>query len=472
MRFIGREHELDILEKMYQRNDFQMMILYGRRRIGKTTLLNRFSEGKAAIRYTGTESKDIFNLKELGEAVLKYFGTASAGISFDSYAGIFSYISESVKHSEEGRRHLIIIDEYPYIAQMAPEISSLLQREIDREWSSLNIMLVLCGSSIRFMEDGVLSERSPLYGRRTGQLDLMPFDYADSARFVPDYSPEDKAIVYGVTGGVPKYLSVLDSQLTLRENLAGQFFAPDGYFYEEPANMLRQEFRDISLYFSIISVIAKGAVQMHEISSKTGLDTPKLAQALRRLEDVRIIKKDVPILNEKNRKLSQYAIRDGMFRFWFRFVAGASTAVEQGYGAQFFENAVLPLIHDYMGLEFENICRQYVLKRYMCSESGIFITDIGKWRGTDPLLKCPSDIDIVGINAMMKNAVIGECKYKNEPVGKEEYETLIDRARLLAPYHVDRFMLFSLSGFTGWLTENASANTELIDIEKIYNLQK
>ncbi len=130
-----------------------------------------------------------------------------------------------VKASDQAERHLIILDEYPYLAENASELASVLQREIDHEWSKLNIMLILCGSSITFMEEEVLGEKSPLYGRRTGQMDLLPFDYLTSARFVPDYTEEEKAVVYGITGGVPKYLAVLDPARTLKENIEDNFFS-------------------------------------------------------------------------------------------------------------------------------------------------------------------------------------------------------------------------------------------------------
>ena len=198
MKFIGRSAELSALDRMYGKNSFEMMILYGRRRVGKTTLLNQFAEGKNVLFYTGVESKDSENLIEFGRAVFSYFSNVNAaGIEFRSYQDVLAYITDSVKRDTSGKREVIIIDEYPYIAENAPELASLLQREIDREWKDLNIMLILCGSSIAFMEEDVLGQKSPLYGRRTGQIDLQPFDYLTSAEFVPAYTPEEKAIAYG-----------------------------------------------------------------------------------------------------------------------------------------------------------------------------------------------------------------------------------------------------------------------------------
>lgn len=471
MKFIGRRQELNSLEKMYNAEGFQMLIVYGRRRVGKTTLLGKFSEDKDPLFYTGIESKDDENLRELGSTVFSYFNAENVGVDFKSYADVVKYITTGIKADKTSSKHLIIIDEYPYIAENATEFASVLQREIDHEWKNLNIMLVLCGSSITFMEEHVLGERSPLYGRRTGQMDLLPFDYLTSSEFVPGYSQEDKAIVYGITGGVPKYLASIDPRKSLDENIVDQFFDASGYFYEEPKNLLRQEFRDVSLYFAILNAIGDGCNKISEISSKTGFDTSKVTQALKKLEAVRIVRRDVPIINEKNKKLAQYVLSDGMSGFWFRFVSKAGMAVERGYGKQYYENNVKPFLHDYMGPIFETICQEYVLREGMSGEYGHMLTQTGKWRGNDPVKRCPADIDVVGIDAISKTAVIGECKFKNSAFGKNEYETLRDRSRLISPYTVERYLIFSLGGVTKWVLEQHEPNVEIVSMEKLFSLE-
>ena len=469
MRFIGRMQELNTLERMYSKAGFQMLVMYGRRRVGKTTLLSKFAENKNPVFYTGIESKDEENLRELGSTVFSHYSPGNAGVVFRSYTDVVRFITSSVKADKTGGRHLIIIDEYPYIAENAKEIASVLQREIDHEWKNLNIMLVLCGSSITFMEENVLGEKSPLYGRRTGQMDLHPFDYLTASEFVPDYSPEDKATVYGITGGIPKYLAAVDPGLSLEENIVNQYFDASGYFYEEPKNLLRQEFRDVSLYFSILSAIGSGYTRISEIASRTGFDTPKVTQALGKLEAVRIVRRDVPILNEKNRKLAQYVLTDGMFAFWFRFAAKAGMVIERGYGEQYFANNVRPFLHDYMGLVFEKICQEYVFRVGMSGEYGQLLPRTGKWRGKDPVLKCPSDIDVVGVDDISRTVVIGECKFRNVSFGKEEYETLLDRGRLIQPYNVVKYLIFSLGGVTKWVSEQEDPRVEVVSMTKLFS---
>lgn len=470
MSFIGRKHELAALERMYQKSSFQMMIIYGRRRIGKTTLLNEFSKDKEPIFYTGIESKDDSNLREFSEVVFRHYNPEASAPMFDSYAGIFSYITAEEKKRGQTGRLLIIIDEYPYIAVNQPELASILQREIDQEWNDMNIMLVLCGSSITFMQDEVLGEKSPLFGRRTGQLDVLPLDYLTSAEFVPDYTPEEKAVVYGVTGGIPKYLAMFDPALSIDENITNEFFMTSGYFYEEPQNLLQQEFRDVSLYYAIVNAIGGGSTHVNEISQKTGFDTAKVSQALRRLESVRIIRRDVPILNEKNKKLTQYVLNDGMFRFWFRFVSRGISAIERFAGEKYYQTMVKPFIHEYMGPVFEGICQEYLFRSAISGRSEFFFNRVGKWRGTDPVKKCPADIDVVALDDSTRTAVIGECKFKNAAFGKEEYETLLDRGRLVKPFDVRKYVIFSLGGVTDWVSDKLQDNDQVqsVSMDEIY----
>jgi hypothetical protein len=192
---------------------------------------------------------------------------------------------------------------------------------------------------------------------------------------------------------------------------------------------------------------------------------------LKKLEAVRIVERIVPILNEKNKKLAQYTLLDGMLRFWFRFVSKAAMAIERGFGEQYYDNNVKEHIHDYMGLVFETICQEYVFRKGITGEYGSTLTLIGKWRGNDPVRKCPADIDVVGIDAAGKTAVIGECKYKNSAFGKEEYEVLLDRGRLIRPYTVKKYLIFALSGVTKWVSEQQDPEVEIVSMSKLFDLE-
>ena len=250
-----------------------------------------------------------------------------------------------------------------------------------------------------------------------------------------------------------------------------EFFEPSGYFYEEPMNLLRQEFRSPSLYSSLLSAIASGATRIKEMQDKTGFDSAKIVQALDELLKIRILYKDIPLLNEKNKGLQQYRLKNGMFRFYFGYVVKGINAIERGYGKEYFEAMVKPHLHEFMGEVFEEMAQDYLWKEEMLEKYGFPLLQVGKWRENDPIKKILTDIDVVGISSPeKKEALIGECKFKNEPIGKEEVETLLDRARLVNPYQVKGYFLFSLSGFTDWIKEKAEKepSIHLVSMEELY----
>lgn len=465
MNWIGREAELAALKNEYDQSDFRMMVVYGRRRVGKTKLLNQFSKGKKTIFFTALESNADINLQGMEDAVFSMDASVSIHPHFQSFEEAFLYIGEMAKQE----RLLVIIDEYPYLANADHGISSVLQKCIDNNWQDKNIFLILCGSSISFMEDEVLGNKSPLFGRRTSQMDVQPFDYVTASEFVPNYTPEEKAIVYGVTGGIAKYLELFDPGISAYDNIKRLFFSETGYLFEEPHNLLRQEFRNVPLYNAIIDAIACGAVQMNEISQKTGYSTAALSQAIGRLISVRLVRKDVPVLNEKNRRYTQYILCDGMFRFWYRFVNRAVNAISRGYGETYFEQQVLPEIHDYMALVFEEMCQDFTFRVGMEGKLSFIPMEVGKWRGNDDVLKSPSDIDVVGIDRRTKEAVIGECKFRNQKVDAKEIEILLNRMRLLSGYRVQDVLFFSLTGYENGARKIAQENRiQLFTLDQMY----
>ncbi|MDR1204991.1 MAG: ATP-binding protein, partial [Peptococcaceae bacterium] len=270
--FIGRQRELGELKRLYDTDRFQCVVMYGRRRVGKTALINEFIKDKDAIYFTGQETNAKENLEGLSRSIF------ARSNEFPSAAPVFAGFSEalgSVFKLAENRRLVFVMDEYPYLAASYRGISSLLQTCIDQNKESSQLFIILCGSSLSFMENQILGYQSPLYGRRTAQFRILPFDFEQTKQYFDGghFSKEDIALLYGVTGGVPLYLSLIDKQLSVSDNIKLNFLSPTGYLFEEPGNLVKQECREPAQYNAIIKAIAGGASRLSEIAGKTGLET-------------------------------------------------------------------------------------------------------------------------------------------------------------------------------------------------------
>lgn len=466
-RFIGREQELNSLESAYRKDGFQMAVVYGRRRIGKTTLLRKFCEGKKNVFYTAIKTTPERNGELLGKCVLNALEPEAQNISLRGLENIFEYLGQK----SACERIVFVIDELPYIVKKDGSFTSLLQKYIDEQWQFGQMYLIVCGSSPSFMEDEVLSEKSPLFGRRTMQIRLEPFDYLQTARFFPSWPREHQAVAYGITGGIAKYLSLVDQDKSLDENIMELYFSKTGYLYEEADNLLTQEFREVDVYGRIIETIASGANHLNEIADKTGLPAQNVSHALKNLMETGIVDQRKALTEEKNKKKTMYVLADEMLRFWYSFIPDAVDMIEAGNGSQYYTRYVKPKISVFMGTIFEKMCRQYLIRNGLSGSFLCNITKVGTWWGTNPQKHEETDIDVVGLDKQEKSAVIGECKYKKEPTDRKVYESLLERSNLLHQgYIVKQHLLFSLSGFSARLEEEAASNKalKLIHIEDMY----
>lgn len=465
--FIGRKNELAVLEETYQKRGFQMTVIYGRRRIGKSRLITEFLKNKRASYYVATQSSLQDNVRKWSAQFISDLVPDMDGIVLDDLESFFRLIGNHCKREKT----VIALDEISYIAEADQSFLSRFQAAVDTIFASKNIYLILCGSAISFMEKEILSEKSPLFGRRTNQIFLKPFDYLDSASFTPAYTSEEKAIIYGVTGGVAKYLTLFDDNLSLDENLINLYFRPSGYLYEEPVNLLTQEFRSINTYHSVLEVCANGANKVNEIADKAHISTATLAYVLRGLIEIGIVSKISPITEKENRRRTVYEVSDGMYRFWYSFIPFARASIEMNRGEVFYKNFVKPKLHHFMGSIFEEMCRFYTLSQGLEGRLNCLVTNVGRWWGPDHDHK-PTDIDVVGIDDVGKKAVIGECKFRNEVIDKDVYEALMKRQGLIEKRYMEvEYLLFSLSGFSRWVKEHASSeNVHLVTLDEMYKV--
>ncbi len=464
--FVGRKNELSVLEDTYRKPGFQMTVIYGRRRIGKSRLITEFIKDKKASYYVASKTSIEDNVKKWSSQLIADLATSVEGLFFADLEAFFRFVGNLA----DREKIIIALDEIPYIAEADDSFLSRFQVAVDTIFSSKNIYLIICGSAISFMEKEILSEKSPLFGRRTNQIFLRPFNYIESAEFVPKYTTEEKAIVYGVTGGVAKYLTLFDDKRSLDDNLITNFFTPSGYLYEEPTNLLTQEFRSINTYNTVIEVCAGGANKVTEIADKAHITTATLSYVLKSLDTVGIISKLTPMTEKENNRRSVYEVTDSMYRLWYSFVPGARAAIEMGRGEVFYKNYVKDKLHSFMGKVFEEMCRYYTLSQGLDGKLNCLVTNAGSWWGSghDHI---PTDIDVVGIDDANKKAVLGECKFKNEVIDKEVYEALMDRRGLIDKrYEEVQFLLFSLTGFSKWVKENAHPDkVRLVTLEELYD---
>ena len=461
--FYCRDKELLDLNKRYQKENFECIVIYGRRRVGKTALINEFCEGKSTGFFSALNASSQENLAALSKAIYEkdHPGAESAPV-FQNYEAAFTEITRMA----ESERLVFVIDEYPYLAKANKSISSRLQHIIDHIWKNGRLFLILCGSSMSFMEYQVLGYESPLYGRRTGQFKIQALTYKEMTAFNSELTNEQQALVYGITGGIPHYINKLDVEGDIDTALKENLFNTSSYLFEEPENLLKQELREPAIYNSVISAIAGGASRANEIATKVGLESAVCAKYLKVLLDLGLIKKETP-LTEKPGKKTIYAIGDNFFRFWYRFVPQNTSAISAGRIDRIYDAAIKKYYPDYMGLTFEQMCREYLL-RY-AEDLPILLSDVGQWWGTDAKAKKEVQIDIVGSPMEGKEYIIGSCKYRNDPIGVDELELLKGYAEAFGCGKKYHYYIFSKSGFTKGLQElGEQKEVTLVTLEDMY----
>lgn len=456
--FAGRQKELDKLESMYNEDIFQFAVIYGRRRVGKTTLIAEFLKDKKAISYISIEGTMKENLTGLSQAVIRGISDdlGAGEVTYSDFESLFAYIDRICRK----QRVILSIDEYPYLAASYPAISSILQKHIDTCWKNSNLFLILCGSSMSFMENQVLGYKSPLYGRRTAQFKIKPFTFFESRDLLEGFDPEEQAILYGVTGGVPEYLIKVKGKKSVDENLVSLFFEDSGALFEEPTNLLKQEMREPASYHSIISAIASGASKLNQIATKTGLESGACSNLLTSLIQIGIVEKERPITEKESSRKTLYRLQDSMFLFWYRFVRPNITIISMGMGESVYENMVKPQLNSFMGSIFEEICRQYLYQKEIYRTLPFMFGVLGRWWGNNPKEKREEEIDIVALGE--NQVLLGECKWRNEKADAKVMKTLVERGELLS-YQEKCYYVFSKSGFD----ENAKAVAEQYGIQMI-----
>jgi len=462
--FYGRENELSKLNKLYDSGEFHCAVIYGRRRVGKTTLIGEFCKDKKNLFFSSLESTAKENMEVLSKTINEFLYPGSkAHPTFASFTDALIKISEVAKDE----RFVFVIDEFPYLAGADRSVSSALQHAIDHHLSKTNIFLIICGSSMSFMENQVLGYNSPLYGRRTAQFKLEPLNYLQSAKANPNLSPETNALIYGISGGIPHYINKLgvktDSSIHL--SIIENVLERTSYLFEEPANLLKQELREPASYNAIIAAMASGSSRLNEISTKTSLEYALCSKYLATLISLGIAGKKNPV-HDTTKNKSLYYIKDNLFKFWYRFIPDNMPQLMAGKGTLVYENEIKPYLNEYMGKVFEDICEQFLI--YVATDLPFPIKKIGSWWGGNPKTKQQEEIDILATNG--KSAIFAECKWQREKATTNTLENLKRKAELFSQFTDKYFYIFSKSDFADNLKEVAKKepNIRLISLADIY----
>jgi hypothetical protein len=449
LKFINRKKELEGLDTLYGKEGSGLFIVYGRRRVGKTELVKKFIERKPNFYFLAKKQSIELEIERFKEMFSKEFDVYLE--KSNNIEKLFRQIIEKIDPKE---KFVFVIDEFPYWIEEYKNITSDFQHLWDEFLKNKNILIILTGSSIGMMETEVLGYKSPLYGRRTGQLKLeeIPFEYLKD--FLPNYEIEYLIRTYGAIGGIPFYLKEFDPEKNFWENIKSTFFNKLNILYEEANILLREELRKPNIYFNIIKAIIDGSTTLSEISSKSKVDITNLNKYIKVLKTLDIIEREYPITKTAKKKNFLYAVKDNYFKFWLTYVYPNMEQIEEN-PEQLLES-VKRDYSGYMGPIFEKICEKFLRKKFKYDK-------LGRWWYKD------KEIDIVALDK--KRILFGECKWSKNPIGIKTLIDLEEKAKNVREKgkKEERYILFSKSGFKKNLKELDRKDLILVDLEKMKN---
>jgi len=479
--FIGRKRELEFFNDKYLASGGQLVFLYGRRRIGKTELLREFAKDKPHVFYSCREISDQEQLTAFSQRVLRAGSPAAKYItSFSTWDAALKGVLEL---PSDGNRRLLIIDEFPYMCKGNPSIPSILQILWDEKFKNSDVMIVLCGSSMSFIEKDILSEKKPLYGRATGIYRLTEMPFWDAVRFFPDYTDEDKLLAYAILGGIPHYLLQFRPDLSLRENIIRNVLTRGSVLYSEVEFLIRQELREPAMYNTIIEAVALGNTQLNDIYHKTQLEKTKISVYLKNLIELQIIEREFSVLSGTKEQAAStrglYRITDSFFRFWYSFVFPNLSDLESGDAEGIYRFAVEQHLPDFASSAFESICREFLRAKNRNGELPFRVSKLGRWWGKQNravssgdsmrLTAVDTEIDVVAADANSRNFILGECKFTGAVMTVAQLNHLKEKSSFVKRDAAVYYALFSRSGFADSLRETAGDDVTLYSLAEIVN---
>lgn len=459
-KFVNRVNELESLEKQYQSKESSLVIVYGRRRVGKTALINEFlKRHHYTLYFLATEESEVQNLNYFKMQVAEFTNNELLKSANVDWLTVFHIIAD---YKTEGKK-IIVIDEFQYIGQSNSSFPSVMQKIWDTILANANVMVILCGSLVSLMKSQTLDYSSPLYGRRTAQIRLKQIPFKHYNEFYDNKSYEDLLPFYAITGGVPKYIETFQSYDDVYTAIKQNVLNPQSFLYEEPNFLLQKEVTEIGSYFSVIKAIAMGNHKLANIASSLGTKQTSLTKYLKVLMDLDLIEREVPItetIPEKS-KSGLYRITDNYIAFWFKFVYPYRAYLEKGETDYVLSQIKKGFVQNYASYVYEDVCRE---RMWTLSAESIWdfnFDRVGKYWGAKT-----GETDIVAIDTLGKNLVIGECKYTTAPKGLSVLHDLQEKAKnISAMTEIEienvHYVIFSTAGFTQGLLDQADTDNKI-----------
>ena len=457
-QFVDRESEMATLQSEYERKGSSLVILYGRRRVGKTTLISEFIRDKKALFFLASEESEAQNRNNFKDKAADFI---ESDLLKNADVRNWETIFEAIAETNFDRKPIIVMDEFQYIGRANPAFPSVFQRIWEETLKDRPVMVILCGSLISMMKSQTLAYNSPLYGRRTAQIRLKPIPFRYYHAFFPDKSHRELIEMYSVTGGVPKYIELFSESQDVYQSIQTCVLNRSGYLYDEPHFLLQQEIKEVGSYFSIIRAIAAGNSKLSAISTLLEIKATSLTKYLKTLIDLDILEREVPVTEETPEKSKKglYKIKDNYIRFWFAFVYPNRSYIESGNERIVMDKIRKGLISGHTAFVYEDICRERMWNLSAENYWPFQFSKIGRWWDGK------NEIDIAAIDPEGHNLILGECKYWQKPVGVNilwELEAKSEKVDWKKKTRHVWYVLFSASGFTKELEKLAAARTDLL----------
>lgn len=456
--FIDREQEMKFLNEEYSREGSSLIILYGRRRVGKTELSSEFIRGKNSLYFLVTEESETQNRNHFREIVADFTkNELLKSAKVDNWEIIFKALLSENKEE----KLILVIDEFQYLGKSFPAFPSVFQKIWDTILKAENIMVILCGSLISMMESQTLNYSSPLYGRRTGQIKLKQIEFSYFRDFYPQKSRKQLIEFYAITGGVPKYIEIFHDYDDIYTAIDNNILSKQSFLYDEPNFLLQHEVTEVGSYFSLIKTIAAGNQKLSKIAGSLELKQTGLTRYLKTLVDLDILQREVPVTEENPEKSKRglYKIKDNFIRFWFRFIYPNLSFIESGNKELAMNKIKANLADGHISYVYEDICIEEMWKFNSEGKWDFNFDKVGRWWNNE------KEIDIVAYDSKGNDIIFGECRYWEGKVGINILNALEEKVKSVAWKKENRneyFVLFSINGFSDELLELALKRSDLI----------